>query len=273
MNRDERALHQRSLEMVQSHPREEWDARVLSHVEECASCQQTLETLDSYRDGMKRRFGRAQAPASLVTGLRESLETKPVARRPRPRFVSLRVGGALAAGLVLGFFLAPLLRPPSPIEDGEVRKTVMNYLEDVTHDRYLLERTGRPLELLTDDGSQASTWLSEGLGFDVALASTPPDGWTLEGTRVWHTVSRLSALAIYALDSHRISVFAVPSVGLRFEDSESIPTLHGPVFLLEGWGFLGVAWQRDGVAWSAVGDLDAEAMLEWVEAYRSASTY
>jgi hypothetical protein len=164
---------------------------------------------------------------------------------------------ALAAGLALGFGLGQMLGREDPL------LTVDAYLYDVTHDRYLLERTGRPLEMRISAEDEASEWLSHGLGLDVTVPKSP-EGWELEGVRVWHTLSRLSALAVY-MDGqeHRIVVFAVPVEDLVFEGATSVSRDGRTYFLGEGWGNQGVVWREGDLAWATVADIPVDELLDW----------
>ncbi len=248
---------------------ERWDPTTQQHLGECEPCRRTLEALRATLDRLKRRR-QTTAPASLVAGLRRDIATLTAHHAPSPSVrPRVALAAALAAGLVLGLGLGRYLAPAPTIEAPgagvEVARTVHDFLDDVTHDRYLLERTGHPLELVTDETDRARLWLTESLGFDVALGRVP-EGWALEGTRVWHTVSRLSALASYTSPVGTITVFAVPGHGLAFEDASA---LEDGYWYAEGWGYRGVAWHDGELAWAAVGNTDLDGLLAWVKAYRN----
>ena len=153
----------------------------------------------------------------------------------------------------------------------EVPVTVQNYLDDVTHDGYLFAQLTRPVELASSDPGQASAWLDQGLPFATPL-SAPPAGWQLEGVRIWHTVSRLSAL-VEMTDGHgeHLLLFAVPAAEITFDPATAVPTSQGPVYPGQGWGYQAVAWKSGDLAWSAVSTLPRERLLSWLKAYRASS--
>lgn len=280
------SVHERSVKTIQAEPDPgRWDQATREHARECTECASTAQASATMRDRLRKLdSSRASAPASLRQRLARSIqEDAAIAReaeelqergraaptptrvsagsRPRaPRAVWPRwaVPSALAAGLALGVGLTQMLG------DGRSALTADHYLDDVTHDRYLLERTGRPLELEIAAEDEASRWLSHGLGIDVRLPESP-EGWRLEGVRVWHTLSRLSAMAVYAdAERRRIVVFAVPVEDLVFEGKRSESRGGRTYFLGEGWDNLGVVWREGELAWAAVADMPAEDLLAWI---------
>ncbi|HPF70165.1 MAG TPA: hypothetical protein PLQ13_05790 [Candidatus Krumholzibacteria bacterium] len=148
---------------------------------------------------------------------------------------------AMAAVLVCGIFLGRDLAGPG-VDPADPRRTIGNYISDVTHDHYLLEELGRPLEIASTDREQLSGWLSRSLSFGVDLP--PADGtFALEGGRVWHTVGRLSAMASYVTpDGSRAILFAVPATDLDLAGAPS-SMIHGVrVFRGTGWDHEARAW-------------------------------
>jgi len=289
---DER--HLQTLEAVQADPDvSRLDGALQAHLQACEECQATLEASQALRARLQRHLG-GEAPSELVQQLRSKVgalanDPTPVGgpgssrRAPvRPtRRIRSRIGNwwwtavptALAAGLAIGMMLprdGHLGSLPN-IRDDEVVKSVADYLQDVTHDRYLLEGTGRPYEVAGDEPTRASDWLSEGLGFAVDLPEAP-EGWTLAGVRVWHTVSRLSALAGYrGPDGTEIMVFAVPAAELEPSGLEPVRTPAGPVWVEHAWSQTGVAWFDGDLAWSAVAPVSRDELLKWSTAYRQAA--
>jgi hypothetical protein len=292
MSKHQDARHQRTLRALKADPDvSRLDPQLRQHLEKCNDCQETLDASVALRARLRQHLS-VEAPSGLVRTLRarvEALEAqaqqfalqtqagqgeRPTEARPaRSEAISRRawlwgaVPAALAAGIVLGILLS---RPEPTVRDGEVIKTIAEYLEDVTHDRHLLERTGRPYEIAATDPAEASEWLSRGLGFDVELPASLPD-WELAGIRVWHTVSRLSALAGYEDPAGtEIMVFAVPASELLPRGLEPVTTSAGPAWIDEGWSQTGVAWLENGLAWSAVAPLPRSELLEWTTTYRQA---
>lgn len=229
---------------------------------------------------------RQRAPETLRRRLQEEFgASAPRPREEAPRTGRPAVGGssaaripwlwkwfvpstALVAGILLGLALATgPHRFAGP--RGEVPVTVQDYLRDVTHDGYLITQLSRPLELTSRDPQEASNWLDGGLPFTVALGHAPA-GWQLQGARIWHTVSRLSALAEYSDEQGtKVLLFAVPAAEVDFTKAKKHDTRQGPVYEGQGWGFQGLAWRSGELAWSVVSTLPTAGLLDWLSAYRS----
>ncbi len=280
--------HARIFEKIQLNPEPaSWDEGTRAHLAHCARCRAAAESFQLLRERLPRlESSRASAPPSLRVGLREALaeavdragheplgpaqrsaEQGRVARAPW-RWRWLVPSTTLAAGILLGFALANWL-PSHPSSGGQVPATVQDYLQDVTHDGYLITQLQRPLELLSHDPHEASTWLDRGLPFSPAVGNGPP-GWQLQGARIWHTVSRLSALVEYRDGQGAVVLlFAVPAAQIDFTKAKEHPTPQGPLYQGQSWGYQGLAWRSGDLAWSAVSTLTSAALLDWLFAYRA----
>ena len=247
---------------IQQDPRPEvWSDTLREHADTCPHCRSFLKTLAALRDrlvqlpdatakvperlrqSLASSLNEAAAPQlEVVAGVDERVEQRPTRRRP---FVGLLVPAAMAASLVLGVVLEKhfdFALPGSTEQIAEVPATIGQYLHDVTHDHYLIERIGRPLEVTLTGAGPLSDWLSHALSFEFRLPKQAAN-LNLEGGRVWHTVGRLSAMASYrTVDGERLLVFAVPAENLDLTGTTS-EMIHGrQVFSGESWGHEGRAW-------------------------------
>jgi hypothetical protein len=276
-------------------PRAEfWDERIRRHVDECQLCRETIATLELMRVRLRGlASARAEAPEALVAKLRavgassdaeatdpavagSPVEAGDSASTPRGLHFWMRRWSvpvaALVVGVLLGITLAPRLIPRAfaPLV-GEVPATVEDYIHDVTHDHFLLEKLGRPLELECSDAAEASLWLSQGLPFSVTLRPAPT-GWELLGVRIWHTVGRLSALAEYGdAEGRRLVLFAVPEANINFSYARMRSAEPDTLFAGSGWGSHALAWCSDGLAWTAVAKLSSQQLRAWLQRYREPS--
>jgi len=280
--------HARISKEIQLHPEPtSWDEGTRAHLAHCARCRAAVESFQTVRERLQGLpSARERAPQELSLWLQEELgksarespgeasrggskgDARPSAVGPLWRWKWLVPGAALAAGILLGFVLA---RAPLhlPARGNEVPVTVRDYLRDVTHDGYLIAQLQRPLELQSHDAREASRWLEGGLPFTPRLGGAPP-GWQLEGARIWHTVSRLSALVEYRNGQGAVVLlFAVPAAQVDFAKAKVHPTPQGPVYEGRGWGYQGLAWRSGDLAWSAVSTLPIPTLLDWLAAYRS----
>jgi anti-sigma factor RsiW len=226
---------------------EQWGPGLRAHVDECSGCGIFLRTITALRSRLRSPRASAEAmPAQLRAALLGQLDEAaappaPVARLPRRN--RWFVPAAMAASLVLGVFLGRGLDlAGGGAMPNEVHRTIGMYIEDVTHDHYLIERIGRPLEVALTDRGELSQWLTESLSFAFEVPGTGRD-FALQGGRVWHTVGRLSAMAAFATpDGGRAILFAVPAENLELAGAEE--TTVGGVTVFSGRG-----WENEARVW------------------------
>ncbi len=212
---------------------ETWDEQAHVHAAECAECVAYRTSVAALGDRLQAlpSFGGATLPPMLRGAMLEHLAAVPVSAdivdlptRPRETTAWWRraaTPAAIAASLVLGIIIGDRVDFRPPADTGEVPRSVGQYISDVTHDHYLIERIGRPLEVALTDEDEMSGWLSNSLAFDIELPVRDP-AFDLEGGRVWHTVGRLSAMASYVVgDGSRVILFAVPALGLSLDGAPS----------------------------------------------------
>ena len=274
MNFDER-----QCSLIQSDPRgESWDVGARAHAATCPGCRTFLESAAQL--GQRLRALPAMS-APMPASLRESLLAQLVASADEPAAASAppRLGlapmqrlrralmpVALAASLALGVVLGHnfdfgISRAPT-----EVNRTIGMYIQDVTHDHYLLERIGRPLEVALTDRRALSNWLSESLNFPFELPATG-SAFTLQGGRVWHTVGRLSAMAAYETEdgSHAV-LFAVPARNLELRGAESSVIGGTRVYTGRGWEREARVWIEGDLAMALVA-IEGELPADWAETF------
>ena len=239
---------------IQADPHgESWSGSTRDHAASCPFCVAYLESFTLMGERLRNLpSSREEMPAAMhETMLRQLAESSgPETAAPRKGFflLSLPVTRrvllpvALAASLVLGVFLEEtfdFMSSPLPVE---VEMSIGMYIADVTHDHFLIERIGRPLEVEITNAADLSSWLSASLNFAFHLPET--DGpFALQGGRVWHTVGRLSAMASYTTDSGaRVVLFAVPAENLKLQGAESFFVGTTRVFTGHSWGREARVW-------------------------------
>lgn len=272
-------IHTRSLLEIETNPdRESWATAIRDHVSSCNACRATHEASLRLRMGIRANMhvtpplGLLERVRTQMPGEVEGSSTSPSPRSVRPGRWAQRIWipAALAAGLVLGVGIGAQLRGDHAgrprIVDNLVIQNVGDYLFDVNHDRYLLDRAGQPIEHPGSSHTEMSQWLSKVTGFEVHLGTAPPR-FQLSGGRLWHTVSRVSALAEYDGVDHRVTVYAVPSAGIGLTDFDRL-RVAGDMWMDEAWSFRAVAWHDEGLLWSAVSDLPPKELVDWALVYR-----
>lgn len=235
-----------------------WDDGLRAHAAACPACAAYLA--EAAELGERLRFLPSMAapmPQALRARLLAQLEeaAEPAAPRLKALAKPLRrslVPLAMAASLVLGVFLGRQHDFGFSKAPAEVNRTIGMYIEDVTHDHYLIERIGRPLEVAITDREALSRWLTESLSFHIELPRTTR-AFRLDGGRVWHTVGRLSAMAAYDTeDGGRVILFAVPARNLELRGASSAMVKGQRVFSGNGWDREARVWIEDDLAMALV---------------------
>lgn len=269
----------RQCRLIQTDPRgESWDGESRAHAGACPSCRAFLETaaelgqrlralpaLSAPMPGALRKSLLAQLAASVDEPAAVPAQHRP---RPAPRWSRQRalMPMALAASLVLGVVLGHNVDFGFSRAPAEVNRTIGMYIQDVTHDHYLIERVGRPLEVFLTDRGALSNWLSESLSFPFELPAAG-SAFTLEGGRLWHTVGRLSAMAAYETESgDRAILFAVPARNLELRGADSSVIDGTRVFVGRGWEREARVW-IDGELAMALVVVEGRLPAAWTTAF------
>jgi hypothetical protein len=257
---------------------ESWDSGVRAHAAECPACAAFLQAVAALSLRLKAVPAlNAPMPQSLRARLLDQLAACPeapdtVVAAPRLALVPRRamrralVPAALAATLVLGVMLGHNFDFGFSRVPAEVDRTIGMYIRDVTHDHYLIERIGRPLEVAITERAALSDWLSASLNFPFELPRTA-GGFRLQGGRVWHTVGRLSAMAAYETDGGgRVILFAVPAANLELRGAESSFVGGTQVFVGEGWEREARVWIDGDLAMALVA-MEGELPASWADTF------
>ncbi len=258
--------------LVATDPRgDDWDAATRAHTATCPECRAYLACVEQLN---QRLQGLPLATEAMPAPLREKMlrfqatyGTIPDRSwRSRPSIGRILIPLALAASLVLGVFLQKNYEVGGVPGRTEVQGTIGMYIADVTHDHYLIERIGRPLEVRIRDAAELSHWLSSSLGFAFELPATSGN-LALEGGRVWHTVGRLSAMASYRTpDGSRLILFAVPARNLELAGAQSTMVGEREVFRGQAWGHEARVWIQGDLA-LAVTAPNGELPADWPDVF------
>lgn len=262
------ATHEKALSAIHDDPHgAHWQPEVEDHVGRCAACQRTMRALRTFVGSMRRRQEKVTAPPELIAQICRTVQAEQAkTSRRRATIVRLAIPAALAAGLAIGVLLPD---PPAPGVVDVAGPNVADLLDDALHDRLLLDGARGGVEYASTDAGDASSWLTRSLGFAVELPASVPDGWRLEGTRLWHTAGAMSALSTYTDGVQTISVFARPAAGLEVVLPTDAPQGSTISWRMETGDHRGVAWVDDELAWVAVGTGPIEDVAAWVEEYRA----
>jgi anti-sigma factor RsiW len=181
---------------------------------------------------------------------------------PSPAWAALAMVLVLVSGYnylrTLGYF-APT---------GEVPIDMAGVVDDVSHDAYLYSRNQQTLEVLTDSPADVREWFSTRLNFPVDAPANLPGGYTMEGVRLWHTVSRLAALVSYETpDGDWIMLFEVSAENVADHGGRMVYGAERHYHAGESYQYTAIAWQDGGVTYALVADLDPERLVEIADSF------
>ncbi|MEY2496144.1 MAG: hypothetical protein QOJ45_2636 [Verrucomicrobiota bacterium] len=228
---------------------------VEEHLRSCDSCALARENL--------RALTRAAHSAyfSAPDGLRESVlaglrESEPAARSVAGRHDSRRwitTGLALAAGILLGFFVAQVLVRHS----GE--QTLLAELTD-SHVRSLIGT--HLIDVASSDQHTVRPWFEGRLDFAPPVADLSGQGFPLVGGRAEYIGGRTVAALVYERRKHFINLFIWPTAAGNQEVKEEKPQR----------GYHIVRWRAAGMNYSAISEIAEEDLRKFAVAFSEANT-
>ena len=212
------------------------------HLRDCADCRAAFENL--------RTLGRVTATAyfSAPPGLRDNLlrairDAEPsanVIELPRRSRSWLTGGLALAAAVVLGFFLGRVLERPTSnrallaqLTDSHLRSLIGNHLTDVA----------------TSDQHTVRPWFEGKLDFAPPVEDLSAQGFPLIGGRVEYIGGRAVAALVYQRRQHFVNLFIWPEAGK--EEPTAAKSQRGYNF---------IHWSSNGMAFWAVSEISEDEL-------------
>jgi anti-sigma factor RsiW len=176
------------------------------HLRDCADCRAALENLRTQRKATASAYFSAPTDLrnNLLAAIRELEPTANVIQLPRHSRRWLASGLALAAAVVLGFFLGQMLDRPATnrallgqLTDSHLRSLMGNHLTDVA----------------TSDQHTVRPWFEGKLDFAPPVEDLSAQGFPLIGGRVEYIGGRAVAALVYQRRQHFINVFIWPEAG------------------------------------------------------------
>jgi anti-sigma factor RsiW len=232
------AYHDGELDIIHS-------VEVERHLAGCEQCRARLKKLGALREAVARAA--FSAPEDLRANVLSALRT-PSAQPAKTRF-HLTSGLALAAALVLGFFLAHVFSDNSPektllaaLTDSHIRSLVGTHLVDVTSSD---QHTVRP-------------WFEGKIDFAPPVEDLSSAGFPLVGGRLEFISSRPVAALVYERRKHFINLFIWPA-----KKPEPF-TAKSPQ---RGYNIL--HWASDGMNYYAVSEISADDLRKFAEVISS----
>jgi anti-sigma factor RsiW len=212
------------------------------HLRVCAGCEMALENV--------RTLGKATAGAyfsappdlrdNLLAAIREAQPAENVIQLPRHSRSWLTGGLALAAAVVLGFFLGRMLDRPATnrallaqLTDSHLRSLMGNHLTDVA----------------TSDQHTVRPWFEGKLDFAPPVQDLAAEGFPLVGGRVDYLGGRAVAALVYQRRQHFVNLFIWPEAR-----SEELTTAKPQ----RGYNF--IHWNTNGMTFWAVSEISEDEL-------------
>ncbi len=212
------------------------------HLRDCADCRGSLENLCALRQATASAYFSAPPDLHdhLLTAIREAEPTANVIQLPRRSRSWLTTGLALAAAVVLGFFLGRMLEHPTSnrallaqLTDSHLRSLMGTHLTDVA----------------TSDQHTVRPWFEGKLDFAPPVEDLSGQGFPLIGGRVDYVDGRAVAALVYQRRQHFLNLFIWPEAG-----AEQLTTAKPQ----RGYNF--IHWTSNGMAFWAVSEISEEEL-------------
>jgi anti-sigma factor RsiW len=148
---------------------------------------------------------------------------------------------------------------------GEVPAAMAHFIRDVGHDAFLQARQSRSYELVTGDPQAVNGWFDGKVDFPVRVPANLGD-YAMCGVRLWHTVSRLSALVSYeSPGGDQVSLFVISRANLANRSNRTVRRGRHLFHTGESFQYNVAAWQDGECAYALVSSLATDDLLAMAE--------
>lgn len=228
---------------------------VEEHLRGCSSCAAARENLQA----LNRAAHSAYFPAP--DGLRQSVLAAVRASEPIPQNMMVHrasrswitTGLALAAGVILGFFVAQGIgrrsseqRLLAELTDSHVRSLIGTHLTDV----------------ISSDQHTVRPWFEGKLDFAPPVEDLSAQGFPLVGGRVEYIKGRTVAALVYERRKHFINLFVWPDAAGNHEVKGEKPQR----------GYHLVRWRAAGMNYWAISEIAEDDLRKFAAAFSDAAT-
>ncbi|MGB8356763.1 MAG: anti-sigma factor [Chthoniobacteraceae bacterium] len=221
---------------------------VEKHIQTCAQCKRTLENQIVLGKAVATSAPYFKMPSDLRESILHSARQAVQAEQPRItrhrwQWNPLATGLAMAASLVLGFFLA------MQFQQHSARDLLVGELAS-SHVRSLLAT--HLIDVVSTDQHTVKPWFDGKLDFAPPVNDLAAQGYSLEGGRLDYIGGRTVAVLIYKKQKHFINIFIWPSSGSGEE-----------LQLAAKNGYNLVNWNHSGMTFWAVSDMNQKDLMEF----------
>ena len=231
---------------------------VEKHLQTCPECRQAQKNQAVLKKAIAAGAPYFKAPADLrrniiaAASLQTAVEAPAKPRAPRWQWNTLTAGLAMAACLMIGFFMALQLNQRS------ARGQLLDELAS-SHVRSLL--AAHLMDVVSSNQHTVKPWFDGKIDFAPPVNDLSGQGFPLLGGRLDYIGGRTVAVLVYGKQKHFINLFIWPGPG--DEESEVITSRNG--YNLVGWSHAGMTF------W-AVSDVNKNDLIDFLHLIDSAAT-
>ncbi len=230
-------------------------ARIESHVQSCAVCNQRLGELTNLSRSIKNTAPYFKAPE----GLRRRVQLQLREKETRAQILPLhdwrwaRVAAAMVAAVVLS--VSVTLHMNTPQTDEVIAHEVVS-----SHVRSLMAE--HLTDVKSNDKHTVKPWFTGRLDFSPPVQDLASKGFMLVGGRLEFLENRQAAALVYQYRKHVINLFIWPTAREQGTNVEAHP-----------WqGYQAYEWTLGGLQFWAVSDLNDSELIEFVRLQQGVPT-
>ncbi|HZT02842.1 MAG TPA: anti-sigma factor [Steroidobacteraceae bacterium] len=228
-------------------------AALAEHRASCPVCRRNESAILAARQALRRATYHRADPeflrslAGRIGGERGATGRPSLRRRVSPpwrRLATFGAGAALAAAIILA--VVPLGR----------QDTITALVDD--HVRAL--QPGHLLDVVSTNQHTVKPWFDGKLDFAPPVRNLAAEGFPLLGGRLDYLHGRSVAVLVYSRGKHLVELFVWPASGGTKEPASAAHK-----------GYNVIHWTANGMSFSAVSDLEAAGLQEFVRDWQQAS--
>lgn len=235
-------------------------AEMEAHLDICEECRERARVQMEFKNHVREQLGDEQAPDSLRDDILSSIEKLEEAGEAADSESSGRswgswarvgwVAGPLAAAIALvvvlpEFTVAPAASSPAPVIDHTVDWHQGNF----------------PLEVTTDDPTEARAWFEDKVDFSVRIPEFDDERVNLLGGRIAHIEDQRAAFVLYEVDGAKLSTILFDGDGVKVPREKLRRVEDRDIAWLNQRGYGVAVVQDSGVTYAMTSDLGEDRFL------------
>lgn len=232
-----------------------------THLKSCPACAAIVDNATARRRTIREQLPRFNAPASLLTSVRATLQREtPAPPLARPVAVSKPTAAIIfPIWRVMGIAASVALALFAGYGWGVRRAESTALFNDAIADHVRSLQANHLMDVISTDQHTVKPWFAGKLDFSAPVVDLASVGFPLAGGRLEHIDGRTAAGLVYRRRLHAVNLFVWPA------------TEHAVAQrLVRRYGFTAESWSRGDLNFLAVSEIPSEDLTRFVDAYRAA---